>query len=86
MLGLCRGDADREYRRLFYALPPPFAAGWKPWQAHDIRQAWPLEWCDRVSTQHDNRNFTVLPQHPCAFLRNETAAAIAAGDPATAGT
>jgi hypothetical protein len=33
-----------------------------------------------VSTTYGNRGFTRLPQHPCAFLRNATAADMAADD------
>jgi hypothetical protein len=29
---------------------------------------------------HGNREFTFLPQHPCAFMRNSTLAARAASD------
>ena len=38
------------------------------------------EWCDKVSTADGNNEFTRLPQHPCAFLRDPEAARIAAGD------
>ena len=54
------------------------AGGWRPWETPSIQKAWPLEWCDHVSEADGNRAFTLLPQHPCAFLRNATAAALAA--------
>lgn len=61
-------------------LPAPsFVGSWAPWEPPAITSAWPLEWCDRVSEAHGNRGFTLLPQHPCAFGRNATAAALAAG-------
>lgn len=60
--------------------PSSMAAGeWRPWVAPSITSAWQLDWCDRVSEKHGNKGFTQLPQHPCAFLRNATAAALAAG-------
>lgn len=61
-------------------LHAPCAAGeWQAWETPSIKAAWPLEWCDRVSQADGNHGFTLLPQHPCAFLRNATAAALAAG-------
>lgn len=69
------GDADNEHRKLLYAMPPPLADGWKPWQAPQLKLP---SWCDHVSTKYGNRDFMLLPQHPCNFLRNSTAAALAA--------
>lgn len=34
----------------------------------------------RALPAQGNRGFTLLPQHPCAFLRNATAAKLAADD------
>lgn len=51
------------------------AAGWAPWTPPELTLP---PWCDNVSDNHGNRAFTLLPQHPCSFLRNTTAAALAA--------
>ena len=69
------GNADQEYRKFYYAPPAPLAGGWRPWQPPKL--ALP-PWCDAVSGKHHNSHFARLPQHPCAFLRNATAAALAA--------
>lgn len=71
------GDADADYTYLDYARPPPLAAPWQPWKPPRLLLP---DWCDKVSTKHGNRDFTRLPQHPCAFMRNATAAALAADD------
>ncbi|KAI3438688.1 hypothetical protein D9Q98_001108 [Chlorella vulgaris] len=69
------GDADDEYRSLKYEWPVPLEDGWQPWKAPKLRLP---EWCDRVSSQYGNANFTRLPQHPCAYMRNASLVAIAA--------
>lgn len=51
------------------------AAGWAPWEPPQLTLP---QWCDSVSDVEGNRAFTRLPQHPCAFMRNATAAALAA--------
>ncbi len=53
------------------------AAGWQPWEPPKLELP---QWCDQVSKMHGNRDFTFLPQHPCAFMRNSTLAAQAASD------
>lgn len=50
------------------------AEGWQPWQPPKLEAP---DWCDRVSSQHNNDKWARLPNHPCAFLRNATAAAAA---------
>jgi hypothetical protein len=56
------------------------AEPWQPWQPPRLEVP---PWCDQVGEKYGNLAFTRLPQHPCAFLRNATAAAVAAGaDPA----
>ncbi|KAL4425654.1 hypothetical protein ABPG75_009670 [Micractinium tetrahymenae] len=71
------GDADEDYTYFPYKLPPPLAAPWEPWKPPRLEMP---DWCDKVSTKYGNRDFTLLPQHPCAFMRNATAAELAADD------
>ncbi|PSC68599.1 glycosyltransferase family 77 [Micractinium conductrix] len=70
------GPADLEYRKFFYARPPRLADGWHEWRPPTLEL---YDWCDKVSATDGNRKFTQLPQHPCAFLRNTTAAEVASG-------
>eukprot|EP00887_Chlorella_sp_A99_P000964 scaffold5.g964.t1 len=66
-------DVDEKHRRLHYAFPAPLAGAWQPWEPP--RLALP-DWCDSLT--NSSAWFAALPQHPCAFLRNATAAALAA--------
>ncbi|KAL4437974.1 hypothetical protein ABPG77_004195 [Micractinium sp. CCAP 211/92] len=71
------GRAPPEHTLFDYARPPPLAAPWQPWKRPRLELP---DWCDKVSEKDGNREFTRLPQHPCAFMRNATAAALAADD------
>lgn len=51
------------------------AEGWKAWQPPQLLVP---AWCDQVSAKFNNDKWARQPNHPCAFLRNETAAAVAA--------
>ena len=61
------GDSDADYRLLIYPKPPPLGGEWRAWETPEL--ALP-EWCDEVSATDGNSQFTKLPQHPCAFLRD----------------
>jgi hypothetical protein len=57
-----------------YARPQPFASGYAPWEA----PTWEAPaWCDAEMDQR-NAGYRAFANHPCSFLRNATAAAIAA--------
>lgn len=73
----CMAWGDWEYADLPYARPEPLGGIWSPWREPQMELP---AWCDLVGKKHGNRDFTFLPQHPCAFLRNSTAADLAADD------
>lgn len=53
---------------------PAPAGGYTPWQAPTLTVP---RWCEAAEADPKNGEFARYPNHPCQFLRNSTAAAIA---------
>ncbi|KAI3434762.1 hypothetical protein D9Q98_002822 [Chlorella vulgaris] len=70
----CGAHAIRGVPNSFaYELPRPFSAGYQEWRAPVLQQP---TYCTNVG--RENQEFLAYANHPCQFLHNSTAAALAA--------
>ena len=75
----CAAEGGGETSIFLYELPPPYAAeglsGWQPWQPPVLQRP---AYCDRTDLTPSEVETVAYANHPCQFLTNSTAAAIAA--------
>ena len=75
----CAAEGGGETSIFWYELPPPYAdvarSGWQPWQPPMLQRP---AYCDRTDLTPSEIETIAYANHPCQFLNNSTAAAIAA--------
>ncbi|KAL4447981.1 hypothetical protein ABPG75_005200 [Micractinium tetrahymenae] len=58
-----------------YELPKPLTSGYTPWEPPTLELP---KWCADIAANERQREYVFYTNHPCQFLTNTTAAAIAA--------
>ncbi|EFN57248.1 expressed protein [Chlorella variabilis] len=71
----CAAEESHGHALFHYKLPRSLSAGYRPWTAPVMLLP---GWCDQPEPNQRNREALAYANHPCQFLTNATAAAIAA--------
>lgn len=74
----CAAEGNLDKAAFWYQLPRPFgdmhSGGYAPWEPPGMARP---GWCDSPSLTPPEREWTSYANHPCQFLGNATAAALA---------
>ena len=74
----CAAEGGLDKAAFWYQLPQPLGEvhirGYAPWEPPGMARP---EWCDSPNLTPGEKEWTSYANHPCQFLKNATAAAIA---------